>query len=233
MDDGFVTVELVKERVIYQLISLEKNRKWLKHMPYRIIGEDLAAVFVLLLGNNHSGMTTVKMNKEHLKLWGMDEEELWEMANANTPKLLPATFVSLKDVMLDLLKTQREIKRTVFDEEAWDALFEPYSCLIDRKESQNLPLYVLSNSSQTWGASAILYPGVLREAAKKLGGDLLILPSSVHETIIVRQEVGLEYDEIAALVKEINQREVLPEDVLSDSIYLYNREMDTIERIAV
>ena len=108
MGNGFLCVELAKERIIYQLISLEKNRKLLKHMPHRIIGEDLAIVFVLLLENNHLGMATIKINKEHMNLWEMNEEELWDMAKANTPKLLPATFVSLKDVMLDLLKTQLE-----------------------------------------------------------------------------------------------------------------------------
>lgn len=232
MGNGFLCVELAKERIIYQLISLEKNCKLLKHMPHRIIGEDLAIVFVLLLENNHLGMATIKINKEHMNLWEMNEEELWDMAKANTPKLLPATFVSLKDVMLDLLKTQLETNRTVFDEKIWDALFGTYSCPIGRKESQNLQLYILSNSTQAWGASAILYPGVLKEVAKKLGGDLLILPSSVHETIILRREAKLEYNEIAALVKEINQKEVLPEDVLSDSVYLYHSEDDSFCRVA-
>ena len=71
------------------------------------------------------------------------------------------------------------------------------------------------------GASVILYPGVLRMAAKKLGGDLLVLPSSIHEVIIMRWENGAEYDEITEIVKEINQKEVMPEDVLLDSVCFY------------
>ena len=82
------------------------------------------------------------------------------------------------------------------------------------------------------GASVILYPDVLRMAAKKLGGDLLVLPSSIHEVILVRHENIGEYDKIAEFVKEINQKEVLSEDVLSDSVYRYEEKNASFCRIA-
>ncbi len=81
------------------------------------------------------------------------------------------------------------------------------------------------------GASVILYPDVLRMAAKKLGGDLLVLPSSIHEVIIMRWENGAEYDEITEIVKEINQKEVMPEDVLLDSVCFYCRKDDSFCRV--
>ena len=48
----------------------------------------------------------------------------------------------------------------------------------------SLPMYILTNSRQTNGASAILYPGVLSSLAKKLGGNMLLIPSSIHEFLV-------------------------------------------------
>lgn len=227
---AFGNVEWVKEKIIYQLINLEKNQDILKSMPYRIIGEDLAVVCALLLKKGSSGVMTVKINREHVKLWGMNEEELWALAEINTPKCFPVTMKSIEEVMVDILKTQIEAQGIVFDEQVVSKLFDDEKSQADTRKSHS-PMYVLSNQSGIWGASVILYPGVLRESAKKLGGDLLVLPSSIHETIIVRQEDRLEYDKMTEMVKEINQKEVLPEEVLSDSVYLYCESKDSICRV--
>lgn len=225
-------VESVKEKMIFQLVSLERNQEMLSHMPYRRIGEDLAVIYALLWKIDCSGMMTVKVNQEHRKLWGMSEEELWELAKVNTPRLFPVEMKSIEDVMCDLFRKQLEAEGIVLDEKVMDELFNPNKWQTEVKESHNLQMYVLSNQYGAWGASAILYPGVLRKAAKKLGGDLLILPSSIHEVILVRHENMGEYDKIAEFVKEINQKEVLPEDVLSDSVYWYKEKDGSFCRIA-
>ena len=227
----FVDVEWVKEKIIYQLINLEKNQDLLKDRPYRIIGEDLAVVCALLLEKGSSGVMTVKINREHVKLWGMNEEELWSLAEINTPKCFPVTMKSIEEAMFDILKTQLEAQGIVFDEKVISKLFDDDQCQADTRKKQSF-MYILSNQYGIWGASVILYPGVLKEAAKKLGGDLLVLPSSIHETIIVRQEDRLEYDKMAEMVKEINHKEVLPEEVLSDSVYLYHESEDSLCRVA-
>lgn len=227
----FQNVELVKERIIYQLVSLERNREWLRSVPHRVVGEDLAAVFALLCEKNSCGMMTVKMKKEYKNLWEIDEEELWELAAINTPKLFPAVVESLEDVLLGLMRTQLEANGIVFNEKAWAKQLEARRCPMGKNKNFNLQMYVLSNQCRTWGASVILYPGVLRGVAEKLGGDLLILPSSIHEVIVMRRENGTEYDKMTDIVKEINQKEVMPEEVLSDAVYLYCRKDDSLCRI--
>ncbi len=61
----------------------------MKNVPYRVIGEDLAAVFVVLVEKDNTGIMTVKINQDFLTYWELSEEELWILANKNTPKLLP------------------------------------------------------------------------------------------------------------------------------------------------
>jgi hypothetical protein len=155
-----------------------------------------------------------------------------KLTNINTPKLFPPVAERLEDVLLGLLRKQLEENGIAFDEKAWVKQLEAHRCLMKENGNLNLQMHVLSNPYRTWGASIILYPGVLREIAEKLGGNLLILPSSIHEVIVMRWENEAEYDEITEIVKEINRKEVMPEDVLSDSVYFYCCKDDSLSRVA-
>ena len=93
-------------------------------------------------------------------------------------------------------------------------------------------MYILSNQSGINGAAVLMYPGVLESAAEQIGGDLLILPSSVHEVILLRWDPEIQLKRAAELVKFINQKDVLPEDVLADAVYVYRRDNGMIEGVS-
>ena len=227
----FFQAELVKEKVIYQRVNLEKNREILETMPYRVIGEDLAAVFAVLWEKDDTGIMTIKIKQEHMRYWQIDEDTLWEWAGRNTPRRFPVIVKSLEDVLKDLLKKQMEKSGIRLNEEAWDKLLDSHRSQTKEKEFIQSKVYVLTNRYNTWGASAILYPEVLKTIAQKLGGDLLILPSSIHEVLFMRRENIPEYHVLAEVVKEVNKKEVLPEEVLSDSLYLYSGKDDSFCRV--
>jgi uncharacterized protein YyaL (SSP411 family) len=84
-----------------------------------------------------------------------------------------------------------------------------------------MPMYVVSNSRRTLGAACILYDGVLEELADKLGGDFYILPSSVHEVILMAAKNADDAAELKDMIHTINETQLDPEDVLSDSLYYY------------
>lgn len=84
-------------------------------------------------------------------------------------------------------------------------------------------MYVLSNKKQINGAGCILYDGCLKEFADSQNSDIVILPSSRHETILVADDGNLDYRELQKTVGQINESEVPKEDVLSDRIYKYSR----------
>lgn len=90
-------------------------------------------------------------------------------------------------------------------------------------DSQKPPLYVLLNRKQLNGAGCILYDGCLKDFADSQNSDIVILPSSLHETILVPDDGNLDYGELRKMVGEINEGEVPKEDVLSDRIYKYSR----------
>ncbi len=224
--------EWVKNKIIYQLVNLEKNQEALKHMPHRIIGEDLAAVFAVLTEKDDTGIMTVKISRDFLRQWEMSEEELWTLANKNTPMLLPVVMENLADLLIVLFKTQLEKSGVTLKQEAWDKLLSIHQKQMEEKESTKLQMYVLTNKYKTWGAAAFLYPGVLKTAAEQFGKDLIILPSSVHEVILIPQENMPKSRDLSEMVKEINQKDVLTEEVLSDSVYWYCRKDDRFCRMA-
>ncbi len=91
-------------------------------------------------------------------------------------------------------------------------------------------LLMVTNSEGTYGASVILYPRVISIMARALGHDLWILPSSVHEVIVMRDE-GEHPEELRMIVREVNRTCVREEEFLSDSVYRYERRGDRIRRV--
>ena len=90
-------------------------------------------------------------------------------------------------------------------------------------------LYVATTEAAHHGAGVITYPGVLEEAAVKLGGDFFVLPSSVHEVLMVKANDPEEYHSLEAMVRQINEAEVAPADRLSDRVYHYDSKEHVFE----
>ena len=83
-------------------------------------------------------------------------------------------------------------------------------------------LYVATTQPAIHGAGVITYPNVLEEAAQKLGGDLFVLPSSIHEVLLIRDTDPQEYRNLEVMVRQINEAEVAPAERLSDRVYHYD-----------
>ena len=113
--------------------------------------------------------------------------------------------------MLGLLKKQ------VKDEKHAEDLWEQIHAQI-KGESDTIPMYVLSNTSRCQGAACMLYPEVLKNFANKIKKDLFILPSSIHEVIILPAMPDMKEEELLSMVTEINATQVEESEVLADSI---------------
>lgn len=85
-------------------------------------------------------------------------------------------------------------------------------------------MYVATNEQCSLGAAVMRYPDFREKVRGMIRGDFYILPSSIHEVILVPESFGLEPARMAEMVKEINQTGVAPEEVLSDSVYYFDGE---------
>lgn len=200
----------LKDKVVYKLIHTSSNEALLKNLPH-VPYLDLSIVFYLFLEENEYGHMTALIHEEHMNSWNTTIEELYQLASENTPRLLPADIKSMTEVMQELAKTQLgEDYREEFIEE-----------LLSTDDPS--PLFVLTNSSGLNGACTILYETPLKNFANLLAQDLIILPSSIHEVLLVPYTESVCFEELYEMVRHINQTEVPVEDRLSNQIYFYNR----------
>lgn len=208
--DAFVVFDNIKDKVVFKLIQAESNKELLMDIPY-VEFLDLAIVFYLLLDENNMGQMTALVHNSHLEVWNISKEELYQLAQVNTPNLLPAKIKTMNEVMREMWKEEFDGQ---LDLDIIGALFH------DTPDKS--PLYVLTNKNSTSGAGCILYEGCLAEFAQKLNSDILILPSSLHEVLLTLDAEDVDYEDLEAMVRHINIEEVPDEDVLSDRIYRYS-----------
>ena len=207
--------ETVPDKVIYKLINYRQNRELLENIPYIKLC-DLAIIFCLLVERSGDYLSTAVIHKEHMASWGMDTQTLMELADKNTKRLLPAKMRNMSEVIQEIARDYlgNDTEKTALDE----MLSMP----------SDIPLYVLSNHMNRNGAIAMLYEGILKDFAAVLEHDLIILPSSVHEVLLVPYEEDLCMEELKEMVRHVNRTEVAKEEVLSDNVYIYRRKTDKI-----
>ena len=95
-------------------------------------------------------------------------------------------------------------------------------CECDKDILEDDFLFVLTNPMRHFGASCLLYPGILEQIACQLGENFYLLPSSIHETMIVPEGQSPSLETLQEMVKEINETQMDVEEVLSDYVYYYN-----------
>ncbi len=89
-------------------------------------------------------------------------------------------------------------------------------------------MYVLTNDLRMHGAGCLLYDGLMQKCAKKLGGSFVIIPSSIHELLLIPESDSPDPEDLNAMVREVNQDCVAADEFLSDHIYHYAADTDTI-----
>lgn len=196
----------VRPRIAYRLIHASSNAGQLTQLPYRLL-MDLAKVYYLYLGEDEGSQMTVPVSHQHLRLWNIDEAQLDRLADENTPRLFPAQICSILDILSD---------------------FAPGAAGLE----EPAPFYVLTNQAGLGGAACMLYDGILKDFAKQMGSDLLILPSSVHEVLLLPFENAGQIEGLCRMVSEINSQEVPEDERLSNQVYRYTSDSGQLSLVS-
>lgn len=98
-------------------------------------------------------------------------------------------------------------------------------------EIWNLKMYVLTNQQKRFGAGSILYSGMVEEIAEMIGTSFWILPSSVHEVILLPQSKGISGNCLKEMVAEVNKTQLSDEEILTDSVYYYDTGIQKIRQL--
>ena len=204
----FTNYDNVKSHIIFKLINYQKNDRLLQDVPHlRLL--DLAVVFCCLLKSDYTGNATILIHNHHLHYWNITTDDLFALAQDNTPRLLKPELRNMADVLCELF-CARSPQKTPAD-----------------VSSSNM--YVLTNESKLNGAVCILYPDLLRRFADTHDSDVYILPSSVHEVMLISARVKSTPKELNAMVEEVNCSQLMPEEVLSNHAYYYDRQTGQIQ----
>lgn len=203
--DFFVDYSKARKNIVYKLINKEKNEKMLERVPYMEY-MDLALVFYYLVQDEKIGNATILIHDSHLKMWQVTKTDIYKEACVNTPKLLPAAITGMKEVIEQMLG---------------EKVFQ------DEEEGEDIPMYVMTNPMRMNGAATMLYPNVVKNFANAIGKNVYIIPSSIHEVILVPQ-TGTEGVRLNDMVREVNEMQVDPKEVLADHVYFYDRQEETM-----
>ena len=173
------------------VIGEEKNREYLREIIYKKI-EDLALIPIIFTKDSR-GTGNIKIREEFLSMWGVTARQVMDEALENAPKLMPATFRHLSEIICP-----------------------------QEEEGEEDELFVISNKYYAGGAAVAFYPGFLDCIGMALDKDLFILPSSVNELILITDS-GQDPEKLLQIVKEVNRTQLEPGEVLTDAVYHYSR----------
>lgn len=194
--------ETVKDKITFALVNQRNNEDFLKdaaHLPF----EDLAKVFYIQLNTDMYAKVTTDLCEQ----WGVTPQELEAFALENMPKLSPAVLFDLDESIL------RGMRRNHLDEK----------CALQEN------LYALTNEATQLGAAVGFYPDLMETISERFQDPFYIIPSSVHELILLPQKAGMKLSDVKAMVRQVNKETVPAADFLSDNVYYYDTKTKEIK----
>ncbi len=189
-------------KIFAKLVNYEKNKDMLQECPH-IPVLDMAVTFRYLVRMDEEGIASALIYNKDMEKWGYTPEELYELAKINTVKLFPPVIKRMDELLEDR--------------------GEDGSLIPKAKE-----LFVLSNHTGINGATCIIYEDLIKDFAAGQGMDLFILPSSIHEVILLLAKENVEKGELEEMVTEINKFAVSELEFLSDMVYFYDFKKDIL-----
>lgn len=197
VENGFDIVEQikdfekVKDMIVPRLIGKEWNTSLLEQRPHKSIADFVVTYHIMLNQDVIDGTASVPITYDMMQEWGVDVDILHELALRNMSVLLPSTFQSMNSVLGIDILPQDDF------------------------------MFILSNKQRINGATALLDKDIMQKIVEKFGEDFYILPSSVHECIIVSADADMDISQLTMMIQEINAGQVAPKERLSDHPYRY------------
>ena len=211
VDMSFVTdFENVRDNIMVKAINFEGNAKLLEGLVYEKY-LDLAMVYYIGVDFPVDGAGCIMVKKEMLKTWGIRKSELRVAAKENMKKQ-PYKLENIFDLIIKINGLDGE---QLYPEEM---------------RGENGDVFVLSNSDRLYGGRLLFEIDKLSELADKLGKCFYIIPSSIHELILIKDDGICELEHLKDMVHEVNRTAVMPEEVLSDNVYVYD---NTIKSVSI
>lgn len=197
--EALTNYERMKEKLTLQLVPSAKNKNLLTDIPHRNI-EDMALAYRFDMGHNERTSYSILVTNKMLNAYGISAAQLHDDALEAASHSCPATLRNMNEVIHNMAR-----------------------------QTDPSPMWVASIENGQNGACVIQYPHFLDDAAETLGGSFYVLPSSIHEVLLLADDTSPSLSELENMVRTINQAEVAPEERLSDNVFHYDCESHIFE----
>ncbi len=209
---GFRIWRTVQGDIYPKLINAEQNKELLEKIPHRIFMDLAVAYYAVARNHAQEDIGTILICNGHMEMWGQEEENLYQTAMINMRADGEADFTDINTIVEHIMG----ISLTKEDGNA----------------SRDTDMYVLTNCRKCFGAAEILDKKTLRMIADKVGDRFLVLPGSLHETIVLPPKDESEYERLAGMVREVNDTQIDIGERLSYHIYRYSRDEEALKIVA-
>lgn len=195
------TARSLLENVILQLISVKGNEDYLKDLPHRYF-LDMAVIYRRIISMDDHGIMSFVIDNYLAEHANITEEQLYNKAYANTQKLFPPICCDMRTLLDDM--SEGRFPKDSDDED------EPL-------------ILVITNDHKYLAATAMLYPEFFEDISNDLDTDLVILPSSVHDLIVLPCIKGMDREVLCSMVEDVNSNHMSKAEVLSFNVYGYKK----------
>ena len=206
-----LSFEKIRDRLSVRLLGIRNNMTYMAGRPYIDVGCGLALIPVINCERNVASEWVLAVTEDLLRsMIGCSREELLSAALENTVNLEPPVLMSLSDYVYSNFVRPVTVQNYLADPE-----------MPPEKRKGAL---MLTNSSTFFGAAVLYYPGLREKIAALLGCGYYVLPSSVHEVMIIPDDAEPDLTQMKATVLEANASVVDRSELLSDNVMHYDPE---------
>lgn len=208
--EAFKDYDSMKDKLAVEVVSAERNKDLLETVPHKDI-EDMAVVYRFVLGDTQAGTGSILVTNQLLDNYGITAEQLHEDALKNAPEIRPLVIEGMGEVLAKQMGVED---------------LEMLGLNIPPEQEQ---MFVASVEGNVHGAGVLAYQNFMDQAADRVGGSFFILPSSIHEVLIIPDNGKFDTTSLENMVREVNATTVDPTDQLTDSVYHYDAEAKIFE----
>jgi hypothetical protein len=194
----FTDYDQMKNKLAMEVVSSDRNADMLQNVPHENI-EDMAVVYRFIVGSGPDENSSILVTNNMLDSYGITQEQLHTDAMENAPAIRPSEIRGMTEILSEMMPGT--------------------GMRVDPADEQ---MFVASVPDKIHGAGVLAYPNFMEDAAQKLGGDYFVLPSSINEVILVRDNGQMSAEELQNMVKDVNASQVSPEEQLTDHAYHYD-----------
>ena len=220
--DRFTDYSEAKNMLFIRVSNCEANKEYLKNIPHKEIS-GLAVTCHVLVSIDDSSTGSLAVTNDLMKQYGVSFDKLYQDAVENSQKLFPPKVLPITAMIMGMSGFEMGMESEVPDS---------FSRQVQDIDLERDGMAVITNQTSVNGAAVIFYPDVLKTIGDHVEENYYILPSSIHEVIVVADNKETQLSFLEAMVKEVNHGQVAPKDRLSDTVFHYDYKEHLFERAA-